>query len=53
MNFLERAVMLFIKFICFVIIHHYIAGIFDAFVMELLVMWLHNNIFIEPEETDS
>ena len=30
-------------------IHHYIAGMFDSFIMEALVMWI-NSIFREEEE---
>ena len=48
-QFVQRAVLLLLKFLRYVVIHHYIAGMFDSFIMEPLVMWI-NSIFREEEE---
>ena len=48
-QFVQRAVLLLLKFLPYVVIHYYIAGMFDSFIMEPLVMWI-NSIFREEEE---
>ena len=48
-QFVQRAVLLLLKFLRYVVIHHYIARVFDSFIMEALVIWI-NSIFREEEE---
>ena len=47
--FVQRAVLLLLKFLCYVVIHYYIAGVFDSFIIEPVVMSI-NSIFREEEE---